>query len=331
MTMDTTSTYLGLKLANPIVCGACPMTSDMDAVRRLEDAGCAAIVLPSLFEEEILSELRNQQEIEAVGESFAEAMSYLPDPEGYHVGPDRYLEMVRNSKEALSIPVIGSLNGTTPGGWVDYAKGIEQAGADALELNVYFLASSPNETAAQMEARSLDVIRAVKGAVGIPLAVKLSPFFSSLVNFSAAAVEAGADGLVLFNRFYQPDIDIEALEVVPNLRLSSSEELRLRLRWLAMLSGRVDVSLAATGGVHNAVDVVKAVMAGAHSVQMVSALLIHGPEHIARTLEAMTFWMEQHEYTSLRQMQGSMSFVNTPNPSALARANYMKVLSSWER
>ena len=329
--MDTTSTYVGLELANPIVCGACPMTSDMDAVRRLEDAGCAAIVLPSLFEEEILSELRNQQEIEAIGESFAEAMSYLPDPEGYHVGPDRYLDMVRNSKEALSIPVIGSLNGTTPGGWVDYAKGIEQAGADALELNVYFLASSPNETAAQMEARSLDVIRAVKGAVSIPLAVKLSPFFSSLVNFSAAAVEAGADGLVLFNRFYQPDIDIEALEVVPNLRLSSSEELRLRLRWLAMLSGRVDVSLAATGGVHNAVDVVKAVMAGAHSVQMVSALLIHGAEHIGRTLEAMTFWMEQHEYKSLRQMQGSMSFVNTPDPSALARANYMKVLSSWER
>jgi len=329
--MDTTSTYLGLDLANPIVCGACPMTTDLDAVRRLEDAGCAGVVLPSLFEEEILAELRNQQEIEAVGESFAEAMSYLPDPESYHVGPDRYLEMVRATKEAVAIPVIGSLNGTTPGGWVDYAKRIEQAGADALELNVYFLASSPEETAAQMEARTIDVIRAVKGAVSIPLAVKLSPFFSSLVNFSATAAAAGADGLVLFNRFYQPDIDIEALEVVPNLRLSTSEELRLRLRWLAMLSGRVDVSLSATGGVHNAVDVIKAIMAGAHSVQIVSALLIHGAEHIGRTLEAMTFWMEQHEYESVRQMQGSMSYVRTPNPGELARANYMKVLSSWER
>ncbi len=329
--MDTTSTYMGLDLANPIMCGACPMTSDFDAVRRLEDAGCAGIVLPSLFEEEILAELRNQQEIEAIGESFAEATSYLPDPDDYHVGPDRYLEMVRNTKEALSIPVIGSLNGFTPGGWIDYAKRIEEAGADAVELNVYFLASSPNETAAQMEERSMDVIRAVKSAVSIPLAVKLSPFFSSLVNFSASAAAAGASGLVLFNRFYQPDIDIEALEVVPNIRLSTSEELRLRLRWLAMLSGRVNVSLAATGGVHNAVDLLKAVMAGAHAVQMVSALLIHGPEHISRTLEAMTFWMEQHEYKSLRQMQGSMSYVNTPNPGALARANYMKVLSSWER
>ncbi len=293
--------------------------------------GCSAVVLPSLFEEEILHEMRSHLEMEAVGESFAEAMSYLPDPEGYHVGPDRYLDLIRQMKQAVAIPVIGSLNGTTPGGWTDYAKKIQDAGADALELNIYHLASDPAETAGAMEARTLDVIRSVKQTVSIPVSVKLSPFFSSLANFASLAAGAGADGLVLFNRFYQPDIDVEALEVVPNLRLSSSEELRLRLRWLAMLSGRVDVSLAATGGAHNAVDVIKAVMVGADVVQMVSALLIHGPDHVARTLDAIRFWLEQHEYESLGQMRGSMSFVKSPDPAALARANYMKVLSSWER
>lgn len=329
--MDLTSTYLGLELANPVVCGACPMASELDSVRRLEDSGCAAVVLPSLFEEEILHELRTHLEMEAVSESFAEAMTYLPEPAGYHVGPDRYLELIQRMKDAVSIPVIGSLNGTTPGGWTDYAKKIEEAGADALELNIYFLASDPEETAEQVESRSLEVVEAVTRSISIPVAVKLSPFFSSLVNFARRTVDAGARGVVLFNRFYQPDFDVESLEVVPNLRLSSSEELRLRLRWLAMLSGRVDASLAATGGAHNAVDVIKSVMAGAHAVQMVSALLIHGPEHVGRILEAMRFWLEQHEYESLRQMQGSMSYVKTTNPAALARANYMKVLSSWER
>jgi dihydroorotate dehydrogenase (fumarate) len=329
--MDLTTTYLGFELKNPIVCGACPLGSNIDTVRHLEEAGAAAIVLPSLFEEEILGAVEAQMEMESAGAGFAEASSYLPNPEGYHVGPGQYLEHIRALKESVGIPIIGSLNGTSPGGWTDYAKKIEQAGADALELNTYHLATDLDEPGEQVAQRTLDIVTSVTGAVDIPVAVKISPYFSSVANLAQKIKAAGAKGLVIFNRFYQPDIDIEELDVVPNLRLSSADELRLRLRWLAILSGKVDLSLAATGGAHNAVDVIKAVMTGAHAVQLVSALLIHGPEHITRTLEAIGFWLEEHEYTSLRQMQGSMNMEKTPKPKSYIRANYMQMLDSWQQ
>jgi len=329
--MNLTTTYLGLELKNPIVCGSCPLGTNIDTVRQLELAGAAAIVLPSLFEEEILNAVHGQMAIESAGAGFAEASSYLPNPEGYHVGPDEYLDHLKGAKDVVAIPIIASLNGTTPGGWTSYAKKMEEAGADAIELNTYYLATEPEETGDAVEERTLEIVHAVKKAVSIPVAVKLSPFYSSLSNFARKLEKAGADGLVLFNRFYQPDLDIEELDVVPNLRLSTADELRLRLRWLAILSSQVDLSLAATGGAHNAVDVIKAVMTGAHSVQMVSALLIHGPEHIKRTLEAIDFWLTEHEYESLRQMQGSMNMSKVPDAAKLTRANYMKMLDSWQQ
>jgi dihydroorotate dehydrogenase (fumarate) len=322
--------YLGLELKHPVIAGASPLGKDLDGLRRLEDGGAAAVVLPSLFEEEILREVQARQALESVGESFAEALSYLPEPLGYHVGPDRYLELVRRAKVSLSIPVIGSLNGATAGGWTSYARKIQDAGADAIELNVFFLPTGGAETGAQVDERTLDIVRAVAAEVTIPVAVKLSPFYSSVANLAHQLEGAGAAGLVLFNRFYQPDIDVENLEVVPNLRLSTPDELRLRLRWLAILSGQVKLSLAATGGAHAATDVVKAVMAGASAVQMASALLIHGPEHLRRTVEAVEFWLKEHDYESLRQMRGSMNLMRTPNPAALARANYVQVLESWK-
>jgi len=329
--MDTKSTYLGLELANPIVSGASPLGASLDTIRQLEDAGAAAVVLPSLFEEEIMGAVQAQMEMESAGAGFAEASSYLPNPDGYHVGPDQYLEHLRAAKEAVSIPIIASLNGTSPGGWTGYAKKMEEAGADAIELNAYYLATDAAETGADVERRTIDIVAAVKSEVSLPVAVKLSPFYSSIANLARKLEETGADGLVIFNRFYQPDLDIEELDVVPNLRLSTADELRLRLRWLAILSSQVELSLAATGGAHNAVDVIKAVMAGAHAVQMVSALLIHGPEHITRTLEAIDFWLSEHEYESLRQMQGSMNMSKVPEPDKLTRANYMKMLDSWQQ
>ena len=329
--MDLKTTYLGLELANPIVSGSCPLGANLDTVRLLEDAGAAAVVMPSLFEEEIMAAATAQMEMESAGAGFAEASSYIPNPEGYHVGPDHYLEHIQGAKEAISIPIIASINGTSVGGWTRYAKKMEEAGADALELNTYYIATDANEPGSDVEKRTLDIVTAVKEAVSIPIAVKLSPFFSSLANFAKQLQEKGADGLVIFNRFYQPDLDIEELDVVPNLRLSTADELRLRLRWLAILSSQVELSLAATGGAHNAVDVIKATMAGAHSVQMVSALLIHGPEHIKRTLEAIDFWLTEHEYESLRQMQGSMNMSKVPDAAKLTRANYMKMLDSWQQ
>jgi len=329
--MDLKTTYLGLELANPIVSGSCPLGANLDTVRLLEDAGAAAVVMPSLFEEEIMAAATAQMEMESAGAGFAEASSYIPNPDGYHVGPDQYLDHLRAAKEAVSIPIIASINGTSAGGWTRYAKKMEEAGADALELNTYYIATDANEPGSDVEKRTLDIVTAVKEAVSIPIAVKLSPFFSSLANFAKQLQEKGADGLVIFNRFYQPDLDIEELDVVPNLRLSTADELRLRLRWLAILSCQVELSLAATGGAHNAVDVIKATMAGAHSVQMVSALLIHGPEHIKRTLEAVDFWLTEHEYESLRQMQGSMNMSKVPDAAKLTRANYMKMLDSWQQ
>ena len=328
--MNLKSSYLGFELANPIMVGACPLGTNVDSVRQLAEAGASAIVLPSLFEEEILAAVQTQMEIESAGAGFAEASSYLPNPDGYHVGPDQYLGHLEAVKAAVDIPVLGSLNGTTPGGWTSYAKKMEDAGADGLELNVYYMPIETEETGDEVEQRTIDIVGSVKADVKIPVSVKLSTFFSSIPNLGKKLQDVGADGLVIFNRFYQPDIDIEDLDVVPNLRLSTADELRLRLRWLAILSSQLDLSLAATGGAHSAVDVIKAVMTGANAVQMVSALLIHGPEHIGRTLEAIEFWMKDHDYQSIQQMQGSMNLARTPNPKAFSRANYMRMLDSWE-
>jgi dihydroorotate dehydrogenase (fumarate) len=328
--MDLKSTYLGLELKNPIVVGACPLCTSVDSIRDLAAAGASAIVLPSLFEEEIMAAARGVLEMESAGAGFAEAGSYMPDPEGYHIGPGQYLDHLKAAKDAVDIPIIGSLNGTSVGGWTNYSKKMEDAGADALELNTYLLPFDADETGAEVEQRTIDIVKAVKDVVSIPVSIKLSPFFSSLPNLAKQLEAEGTDGVVIFNRFYQPDIDIEQLEVVPNLRLSTADELRLRLRWLAVLSAQSKMSLSATGGVHSAVDVIKSVMCGAHSVQLVSSLLIHGADHIGRIVEAMDFWLTEHEYESLEQMQGSLSLAKVENPKAFARANYMKMLDSWE-
>jgi dihydroorotate dehydrogenase (fumarate) len=328
--MDLSTTYLGFKLPNPLMPGASPLVDDLDTVKRLEDAGAAAIVMHSLFEEQITREqLGHLHAVEMHEDSFAEALSYFPQPQEYRLGPEAYLEQIRKIKAMVKVPVIASLNGTSPAGWLDYAKLIEQAGADALELNVYYLATQAWETSESVERRTLEAVRVVKGAVKIPVAVKLSPFYSALANLAKQLDEAGADALVLFNRFYQPDIDVEELEVVPSLQLSDSSELLLRLRWLAILSGHVKGSLACSGGVHSPLDAIKAVMAGAHAVQLVSALLKREPAYLQTVRTGMEHWMEEHEYSSLSQMHASMSHQKSPNPQALERANYMRILQGW--
>jgi len=327
--MNLATTYLGLTLAHPLMPGASPLADDLDMVRRLEDAGAAAIVMHSLFEEQIAAEEQAAARVAGHGDSFGEALSYLPGSPPFALGPDRYLEQLRRIREAVAVPVIASLNGVTASGWLEYARLLEQAGAHALELNVYHVATDPAESADAVEARVLDVLRAVRAAVRIPLAVKLSPFYSALGHFAQELDLLGADGLVLFNRFYQPDIDPEALEVVPALQLSDSSELRLRLRWLAILHGRVRLGLAASGGVHTGLDALKAVMAGAQAVQLVSALLRRGPEHLAVVRADLTHWLEEHEYESLAQARGSMSLLRCPDPAAFERANYLHVLQSW--
>jgi dihydroorotate dehydrogenase (fumarate) len=327
--MNLTTTYLGFTLPHPLMPGASPLVDDLDMVRRLEDAGAAAIVMHSLFEEQIAAEEHAAGRLAAHGDSFGEALSYLPASPPFALGPDRYLEQLRRIREAVAVPVIASLNGVTARGWLEYARLLEQAGAHALELNVYHVPTDAAETAAAVEARVLDVLRAVRAAVRLPLAVKVSPFYSALAHLAGELDALGADGLVLFNRFYQPDIDPEALEVVPALQLSDSSELRLRLRWLAILHGHVRPALAASGGVHTGLDALKAVMAGAHAVQMVSALLLHGPEHLAVVRAELARWLEEHEYDSLAQAQGSMSLQRCPDPAAFERANYLRVLQSW--
>ncbi len=288
------------------------------------------IVMHSLFEEQIVGEqVAVVRSLEMGDESFAEALTYLPRPPHFVLGPDEYLGQIARIKSAVSVPVLASLNGVSAGGWLSYAKLMEQAGADGLELNMYELATDPNETAEQIERRALQVARTVKQSVSIPVAVKLSPFYSAIANFCKKLDELGADALVLFNRFYQPDIDVEQLEVL-RVNLSSSAELLLRLRWLAILSGRIKAGLAATGGVHTAIDAIKAVMAGAHAVQMVSALLERGPAYLDKVRQDLARWLEEHEYHSLRQMQGSMSLLRCPNPKAYERANYLKLLQSWQ-
>jgi dihydroorotate dehydrogenase (fumarate) len=329
--MDLSTKYLGLNLPHPLMAGASPMVDDLDTVKRLEDAGCAAIVMHSLFEEQITREqLGTEMDMELHAEAFAEALSYFPQPKEYRLGPEQYLEQIRRIKAAVKVPVIGSLNGTSPAGWLNYAKLIEQAGADALELNVYYLATQAWETSETVERRTLESLKTVKQAVKIPVSVKLSPFYSSLANLAKQLDDAGADGLILFNRFYQPDIDVEELEVVPSLQLSDSSELLLRLRWLAILSGHFKGSLACSGGVHSHLDAIKAVMTGAHAVQLVSVLLKRGPEYVATLRDGMARWMEEHEYASIEQMLGSMSHQNSPNPQALERANYMRILQGWK-
>ena len=329
--MDLSTTYLGLPLAHPIMSGASPLVDDLDTVRRLEDAGASAIVMSSLFEEQVRREqLAAQRFLDDPGESFAEALSYFPAVPAFGLGPEAYLERLRRIREAVDVPVIASLNGSTPGGWLEYARLMEQAGAHALELNLYTIPTDPAEDANAVETRAVDVVREVKRALGIPVAVKLSPFYSSLPAFVRRLEQAGADGVVLFNRFYQADIDPESLDVVRTLSLSEPSELLLRLRFIAIVYGSVRLSIAATGGVHCALDAVRAVMAGASGVQMVSALLRHGPGHLATVLSDLRRWFEEHEYTSLRQAVGSMSLARCPDPAAYERGNYIQILQSWE-
>jgi dihydroorotate dehydrogenase (fumarate) len=323
--------YLGLMLPHPLVAGASPLSDDLDGVRRLEDAGAAAIVLRSLFEEQITREQMSEfDNLERHGESFAEAASYFPSPDAFALGPFEYLNHLRRAKEAVRIPVIASLNGSTPGGWLEYARLMEEAGADALELNLYRIATDPDTTSADIERQAVETVREVKKAVTIPVAVKLSPFYAGFAHVARELDRAGADGLVLFNRFYQPDIDVDELTATRTLHLSDSSELRLRLHWMAILSGRVDASLAVTGGVHTALDVVKATMAGAHVTQMVSALLRHGPMHIRMVFHELSTWMQQHEWHSLLEMRGNMSLAKVPDPDAYERANYMLMLQGWK-
>jgi len=328
--IDTTTTYLGLKLKNPIVPSSSPLSRTVDSIRRMEDAGAAAVVMYSLFEEQLAEESQILDHFLSYGtDSSAEAMSYFPEAEDYHGGPEEYLETICGAKEATGIPIIGSLNGVSTGGWTDYAQRIQQAGADALELNVYYVPTHPDQTGAEVEQMYVDVVKEVRRNVTIPIAVKLSPFFSATANMAKQLAAAGADGLVLFNRFYQPDLDLEKLEVVPHLALSQSHEMRLPLRWIAILHGRVNVDLALSTGVHRPEDALKALMAGAKVAMTTSALLQKGPERIAGILKGMVTWLEDHEYESVRQMQGSMSQKNVAEPAAFERANYMKVLQSW--
>lgn len=328
--MDLTTTYLGMTLKNPLVPSASPLSRHIDNIRRMEDKGAAAVVMYSLFEEQIEHEsLALDHFLDYGSQSFAEALSYFPELENYNVGPDEYLNLVSSAKQAVDIPIIGSLNGITTGGWIDYAQKIEQAGADALELNIYYIPTDPDLAAAQVEQRYLNIVQGVRQSINIPIAVKLSPYFSATANMAKRLGAVGADGLVLFNRFYQPDFDLAALEVVPHLVLSTPFEMRLPLRWIAILYGQVEVDLALTSGVHDYDDVLKGLMAGANVVMMTSELLTHGIDRLDEILRGMVTWMEEFEYESVRQMQGSMSQKYVADPTAFERANYMKVLESW--
>jgi dihydroorotate dehydrogenase (fumarate) len=328
--MDLRTTYLGLPLAHPLMPGASPLVDDLDTVKRLEDAGASAIVMHSLFEEQITREREGiNRAMDAHAESFAEALSYFPAPEEFHLGPDRYLEQIRKIRATVSVPVIASLNGVTDSGWLSYARLMQEAGAHALELNVYRIAADPNVPGTVIEHEVENILRSVKRGLGIPVAVKLPAFFTSFANVARQLDDLGADGLVLFNRFYQPDIDVELLEPVPALQLSDSSDLLLRLRWLAILSGRLRCSLAATGGVHTPLDLVKAIMAGANAVQIVSSILRHGPRQLTALKQGLADWMEKHEYESVAQMTGAVSHRTSADPSAFERANYMRVLQSF--
>ena len=328
--IDLTTKYLGMKLKNPLLVSASPLSEDLGNIRRMEDSGAAAIVLTSLFEEQIHVEGSTLDHFLDQGtESFAESLTYYPDLTGYNLGPDGYLEHLRRAKQAAGIPIIGSLNGSSTGGWIDYAKKIQEAGADALELNIYLIPTDAEMSGADVEKVYTDLVSAVKASLRIPVAVKIGAYFSSLPNTARRLDQAGADALVLFNRFYQPDFDLENLEVVPNLILSTPHELLLRLNWVAVLYGKIQADLAVTGGVHTGLDVLKSMMAGARVAMMTSALLRNGIGHLATVQTELLKWMEEHEYESIHQMQGSMSQRAVADPSAFQRANYVKVLSSY--
>jgi dihydroorotate dehydrogenase (fumarate) len=327
---DLTTTYLGLSLKNPLVASASPLSRRLDTARHLEDAGAAAIVMYSLFEEQITHESHELDHyLERGTHSYAESLNYFPDLDRYNLGPEQYLEHLQRVKRAVSIPVIGSLNGISSGGWVEYASKIEQAGADALELNIYSVPTDVDRSGAELEENYVQLVRDVRARVRLPIALKLSPFFTSLPQMAKRFVEAGANGLVLFNRFYQPDFDLEALDVVPNLVLSTPHDVRLPLRWIAILYGRVAADLALTSGIHSATAILKAMMAGANVAMTASTLLTHGIDRLTHLLHTLREWMEQHEYESIAQMRGSMSQRAVGDPAAFERANYMKELHSF--
>jgi dihydroorotate dehydrogenase (fumarate) len=328
--IDLSTRYLGLSLASPLVASASPLSESLDSIRAMEDAGAAAVVLHSLFEEQIDVESEHLDRYLSHGaESHPEALDYFPDLAGYNLGPDGYLEHLRRAKEAVGIPIIGSLNGVSTGGWIEFARKMQQAGADALELNIFYVPTDPALSGVQVERMYVDLVRDVKASVSIPVAVKLGHAFSAPANLARHLDVVGADGLVLFNRFYLPDFDLESLEVAPRLTLSSPYELLLRLHWVAILYGHVKADLAVTGGVHGSAQVLKSMMAGARVAMMTSAILQNGIEHFARVRADLLDWMEAHEYASIAQMQGSMSYRSVAEPAAFERANYMKVLSSY--
>ena len=329
--MDLTTKYLGLELKNPIVPSASPLTQELDSAKSLEDAGASAVVLHSLFEEQLTHESGELDHYLNYGtESFAEATSYFPVPEEFKLGPIEYLDLIADLKKSLDIPVIGSLNGISKGGWIEYAKNIEQAGADAVELNVYYIPTSIDVSSEEIENMYVDTLKAVKENVNIPVAIKLSPFFTTMANMAKKLDNAGADGMILFNRFYQPDFDLDELEVVPNLVLSTNWEMRLPLRWIAILYGNVKADLAATSGVTGYEDVLKVMMAGGKIAMMASELLRNGVGRIGEILSDLEKWMEEHEYSSIKMMQGSMSQKSCAEPAAFERANYMKTLQSYK-
>jgi len=329
--MNLTTTYLGLKLKNPIVPSASPLSYNIESMKQLEDAGASAIVMFSLFEEQIEHERSEMiHYLTRDADSYAEALSYFPEVHQYNSGPEEYIDLIYKAKKSLEIPIIGSLNGISAGGWIDYAKNIEEAGADALELNIYYIPTDPALSGKEIENRYLEILHAVKSTVKIPVAVKLSPFFSGLSHMAQQLDKAGADGLVLFNRFYQPDIDLETMEVRPSVLLSTTQEMRIPLRWIAILYGKIKANIAATSGIHTTEDALKMLMAGADVTMVCSALLKHGPEHISTILQDMERWMTENEYVSIKQMKGSMSQKSIADPTAFERANYMKSLHSYK-
>ena len=328
--MNLETTYMGLKLKNPLVPSASPLSKEISNIKHMEDVGASAIVLESLFEEQISHESQELDHFLTQGtESYAEALSYFPDAEVYDFGPEQYLSHIQKCKEAVDIPIIASLNGVSNGGWIEYAKKMQDAGADALELNTYYIATDPDKSSQEIEDNYVDVLKAVKSAVNIPVAMKISPFFTALGSMAKRFDDAKADAMVLFNRFYQPDLDLDNLEVVPNLILSTSESLRLPMRWIAILKGHINASLAGTSGIHTAKDVLKMVMAGADITMLCAVLLKQGISEIQKILSDVEKWMEENEYDSIEQMKGSMSLKSVAEPAAYARANYMKVLKSY--
>ena len=328
--MKLATHYLGLKLRNPLVIGASPFADNLNAALQLQDAGAAALVMRSLFEEQIDLEQRAlNYHLETPAESYSEATSYFPNYEEYQLTPDYYLRQIAQLKSALTIPVIASLNGFRPGGWTDYARRFEEAGADAIELNLYHLVTDPHVGAGEIEADMIETVRSVTSTVRIPVAVKISAFHTAPAQFALALESAGAAGVVLFNRFYQPDLNIEELEVQPQLKLSHPSELLMRLRWLAIISPHLKGSLSATGGAQSAEDVIKAILAGAHTVQLVSVLLKNGPHYLSTLLHGLKNWMDEHGYTSVGEFRGAMNLRRCPNAQAFERANYQRILQSW--